>query len=157
MTSVGGDSSSTTLRLASGAASFVDATGAVDVPPHAAQRSALIADLLQQQEDCDVELPLPLTMPEIRAWLDRAQPDEINTFTQPQRTLDEGARLTRMPMAEFRGILECMNPKLLDKFPQTYPDEEVDKLIGALKVLCQASAAQWRTSVSPRLSDTSES
>lgn len=60
------------LKMAAGALAFVCGTETVDVPPCCSQRSALIADLLQQDQD-DVDLPLPLAMSEAKAWLACAQ------------------------------------------------------------------------------------
>lgn len=67
----------TCLRLSSGKATIVSGTPLVedlDVPLACAQRCSLIQDLLQQESTAD--LPLPLSVAEVLAWLAFAQQDK---------------------------------------------------------------------------------
>lgn len=65
--------SSVFLRLASGATSFVSGDEVLSVPGNVAGRSELLTDLLEQYADRDVELPMPLELAELSAWLLFAQ------------------------------------------------------------------------------------
>lgn len=64
----------TCLRLSSGTTTIVRGTQLLDVPAGCAERCTLMQDILQQESTTD--LPLPLSMKEVLAWLTRAQQDE---------------------------------------------------------------------------------
>lgn len=68
METVDAVSSTATIRLAAGAALSVSATEAVDIPTHLAQRCDLLLELREQAEGSYVNLPLPLSVAELKAW-----------------------------------------------------------------------------------------
>lgn len=60
-------------RSADGSVSFVSPTEALAIPTRCARRCELIEDLAGVQDGSDVDLPLPLSMSEVKAWLACAQ------------------------------------------------------------------------------------
>lgn len=61
--------SSVSLRLASGSASFKCGADVLDVPHKLAQRSEFIANMLNQEDENGMDLPIPLSICEVKAWL----------------------------------------------------------------------------------------
>lgn len=61
------------LRRSADGASFVSATEALDIPKRCAQRCELIEHLASVKDGSDDDLPLPLSMLDVKAWLVCAQ------------------------------------------------------------------------------------
>lgn len=67
------DQASLWLRRSVDGASIVSASEALAIPDWCAQRCELIKDLTGISDSSDADLPLPLSMPELKAWLACAQ------------------------------------------------------------------------------------
>lgn len=65
--------SSACLRRSADGVSFVPATQALDIPDRCAQRCKLLEDLATLNDCTGDDLPLPLSMSEVEAWLTCAE------------------------------------------------------------------------------------
>lgn len=79
MSEICGSSDSPRLRQENGCTSFVDVAGVVDVPSHCVQKSDFLENILDPKHVAHtgkVDLPLPLRMTELRAWVAFAEAGE---------------------------------------------------------------------------------
>lgn len=86
------DNSVLNLRRSTDRTSFVSATEAVDIPDWCAQRCKLFDDLEALNDGMNVDLPLPLSMAEIKAWLACSQ--------QVKAVVERGECLFQSPLEQ---------------------------------------------------------
>lgn len=71
------------LRLDSGSVSFVSGASQFLLPSIRAHRSELIADLLEQSDGCQKNLPTPLSLVEVWSWLATSALSSCNNDESP--------------------------------------------------------------------------
>lgn len=117
--------SSVSLRLESGSATFVCGTEELPVPPHLAQHSELIADLLGEVDGCQKDLPIPVSLSEARAWLELADVSSSTETTTAAPMVHESAE------AKDESILQALKVGIVC-------------LVFAVTVLFCASLDRWK-------------